>query len=360
MAQVDNLEVTTHIGPNDLLPVCQDGQQKKMVSFLAFSNVTTPLPLPDLSILATPQSVYRYQTVQFETNFPLNTATHAWSFGDGSESQQVKPIHTYFTPGVFRVTLTRTQDAIFQTAFVNITVSNSLTFAYSCGPHTEQLAASIQTNLFVSGSARNTNIWTGTTDWTCRGYNGNFTLITPSHAIYATHFGLPDVCQFVDSNNNIVNATVNTRVNIPGTDISVATFSAQVPNTVTPAVLAPVELLAHYYSATKEIAIPVVVLNSNGGLSAHTMMWVANAVFAVEATQAGIYANWPICKTKQYLPFGGDSGSPVFFLTPNGPLLITSLYIAVAGPSYMDNRAAIEAITGTLPTPNLSSYTVLY
>ena len=73
-----------------------------------YTDSVLVFPLPTASFNATPQSGCAPFTVFFPNNSVttgMNT-TYLWDFGDGQQSAQQTPIHTYTQPGVYTVTLT--------------------------------------------------------------------------------------------------------------------------------------------------------------------------------------------------------------------------------------------------------------
>ena len=76
------------------------------------SVTVAPFPLPVVNFVMTPDEPIVNELVQFTNQtidpFGSTIVEYAWSFGDGAESLQEHPEHTYLSEGLFVVTLTVT------------------------------------------------------------------------------------------------------------------------------------------------------------------------------------------------------------------------------------------------------------
>jgi PKD repeat protein/Tol biopolymer transport system component len=91
-------------------------------------NVTAPNLPPTIQVIASPSSGTIPLTVEFMSNAideDGDTLSYLWSFGDGSSSTEINPVHEFQQEGIFEVSLT-VSDGNFETQdFVQVTVGAS-------------------------------------------------------------------------------------------------------------------------------------------------------------------------------------------------------------------------------------------
>jgi Zn-dependent metalloprotease len=123
-------------------------------------------------------------TVQF-TNATANGASYSWSFGDGTGSTAVNPVHSYTQSGTFTVKLvalgcTGVLDSVIKTSYITISAPTAptATGASRCGSGSLTLSASgAGTINWYSSAAADTILGTGT--------SFNTPVITTTTSFYA-------------------------------------------------------------------------------------------------------------------------------------------------------------------------------
>jgi hypothetical protein len=286
----------------------------------------------------------------------------SWEFEDGGlpveqATSGATVAHSFIAPGTYNVVATVTNSSGSATGTRTITVGSATTLARAVWTAMADAATGVTydtgtANLFVSGTTRNPSNWLAAWDWTARCYNCNATAVTRRHVVYATHYGIPDSPQWVNASGSVTTGTVVSRRQVSG-DLSVATLSADLPAGVTPALFSPSNL-ADYFDPELEARIPAVILPWNTGPQTRSVGLQSRFTW-------GPTVHEPESKRWNYLPSGGDSGSPVFIIIDGQqPILLSSCFFAGMGPEYGAFATALDAITTAdgypLTYPDLSGF----
>lgn len=201
-----------------------------------------------------------------------------------------------------------------------------------------------------SSFIRNTNNWvydldlTGASPWNSQNNNGFTpgTLISPRNILSANHFG-PSIgteLTFVTKNNEIVKRTIIAERVITDTDIRVSLLNSDVPPSIS---YFPVFNAASLKdSLTGDF--PFVFLDQD------EHAYVRNSSFYVYDLQqnSGLFAyNRPDQSTPDRVNFAkdlivNDSGSPMFAIIGNQPVLVSEAYTTAYGPSYSNYISQIN------------------
>lgn len=151
-------------------------------------------------------------TVTF-TNTTTEGNTYSWDFGDGTNSTDMNPVHTYASQGIFNVTLTATNSNGSSSAsavvFVGVDLS-TLTASQLAGGAWKVRAE--EKSVFVGSGLGKSDWWSvpknfltgggaGTDDWSCMpddqfifGAGGSFSYATNGSARNDGFFGSPNGC----------------------------------------------------------------------------------------------------------------------------------------------------------------------
>jgi hypothetical protein len=212
------------------------------------------------------------------------------------------------------------------------------------------------TNIFNIDGSRNTQIWTGDVDLTCIpksiGHNG--VLITKRDMIFADHWAVTNPV-FADNIGNDVSRTiVASRLisnSVGDVDIRVATLDSDVPDGVTPCVLAPSTIRtfspAPSYPIFSTSRYPMVFTNQDRTLLIGEIGGFSTMVHVNQPTYSNLL-EW------YYSTRLHDSGAPAFLLVDGVLALLTNWHYVGAGPVDADN---IEQINAAI-TANGSPYSV--
>ncbi len=117
----------------DLLDVLVDAGSVGAVTSYTFTNVTADHPItasflessfPYASFIADPVSgaVGAPVAVQFTSTSTGNPTSYLWDFGDGLTSSEQHPMHMYYAPGIYPISLTVANGAGEDTAIADYTV----------------------------------------------------------------------------------------------------------------------------------------------------------------------------------------------------------------------------------------------
>lgn len=91
-------------------------------------------------------------TVTF-TNTTTNGTTYSWDFGDGGNSTDVNPVHTYATDGTYTVTLSASNNCGTVTKSQSVTVSTAPTAGFTVSTNSGCAALSVQVTNTSSNNA---------------------------------------------------------------------------------------------------------------------------------------------------------------------------------------------------------------
>jgi len=196
---------------------------------------------------------------------------------------------------------------------------------------------------------RNLNHWASRLDLTCRSYTYNVTAISSTTFVGAWHY-FPQVgatVQWVDKNNVVVERTVTAIGNIAvaanaaAEDVGWGTLDSPLPDTITPAVLPTADTLpAQVYPGTVATTANLFIWCNQFG-QVNTMAFLRR-YSGVVVNQYFQPSQPPVPPDGFPLPelflqiVDGDSGSPWFYVLPNGRVAImTSTYGRTVGPDYV-------------------------
>jgi PKD repeat protein len=162
-------------------------------------------PSPTASFTATTACL---GTATVFTNTSTGGATYSWNFGDGNNSAQTNPSHTYATSGTFVVVLTVTSSAgCIGTVTQNVTVGTTPQVSFtssgattSCGPMTVTFVNN------TTGGGANTYSWTFGDGGTSSQQNPSHTYSTPGTYTVVLSASL-GICNDIDSIVNYI--TIN-------------------------------------------------------------------------------------------------------------------------------------------------------
>lgn len=199
---------------------------------------------------------------------------------------------------------------------------------------------------------RNPRCWAADLDLTCispwnsrGGVTRAGTLITPRHVIFSAHYPLlpTDSIRFIglratighDHGVIITRNITHTLVN-PTSDIGLARLDHEVPDTITPAALLPADYARYFAPATDKPMghlLPVLVTDQLERIR-YAELYALNMSFKTTATKA-------VISRPQYLALQGgatrwttgDSGSPLFAVINNQPVLLTFARTSGSGPA---------------------------
>jgi uncharacterized delta-60 repeat protein len=198
--------------------------------------------------------------------------------------------------------------------------------------------------------------FTGFSLWT-QMYNGYSsrsqhiaTLISPRHFVTAHHWGITDggTVAFVASDNTIVYRTVVSTVQIGTTDIQVGILDSDVPDTITYYPIVASSTLQYAFSAfgNEDINVPMVF----------TSIYDNNFGIQKLASLASNIVGAPAYSTAPFAEFAGShisgsSGSPLFIVIDNQPVVLSTAYTLSSGPqlgAYIPEiNAAMTALGGS-------------
>lgn len=225
-------------------------------------------------------------------------------------------------------------------------ISESSTINNNCKIFTNQDHSAAPSGTYV----RNTNIWSSSIDLTCISpWNSNAgprkagTAITKRHVVTVNHLGFTypvgTTIRFVDSNNNVVERTAVSRIDLLSRDITIFTLDSDLPAEITPCKVFPSNFRSYLTASNIQFnAPPVTFVDQQEKLLIGDLKDVSGGRIGVyspsSATRANLYEN----------PIGGDSGNPIFALI-NGELCLMSLWTSnIHGTSYADNISTLNSM----------------
>lgn len=87
-------------------------------------SLTSTIKSPRASFFVSDTIVHQYDTLYFTDLSIHNPTSWKWCFGDGDSSSQKNPVHIYYTPGVYTITLIVSNlegsDTIVKTNYINV------------------------------------------------------------------------------------------------------------------------------------------------------------------------------------------------------------------------------------------------
>ena len=271
------------------------------------------------------------------------TATVTAALGSYARTLELAPYnpHTYTntcilagTPGSLRAALTAPVDA----ALTNL--DNQL---YTLQDHE------------AATYLRNTNCWAyNLLDLTCASpWNSAYgplragTAITTRHIIYAAHYPMPTgtVLRFITRDNTVIERTLISSRS-PAVDLAIGLLNADLPETITPALILPEGALEEYLPTQIPLypqQIPAIYLNQLE--HAHSADWTG--IYGIGYSEAfTISALHPVRQPHYACPRSGDSGNPVFLAAASRPVLLCCWYTPSTGTSPRHYAPQLEtAIT---------------
>jgi len=219
--------------------------------------------------------------------------------------------------------------------------------------------------LVHDGAAYNAICWVANIDLTGVSIDiPRATLITPRHIVMAEHYqqGLGATVSFLKADGTQVDRTIAGKVNVGAanssdaylTDVAVAVLDSDVPAGITPIEIVPSDL--DDYLPDPQWGIPVLIVDQDEqALTADLYKISSFATLSVptDATRKLFYEAL----------VGGDSGSPMFLIVDDAPVLLSTATFGFAGsgPLYQDLHAEINtAIAAADADASVSTgYTVM-
>lgn len=193
----------------------------------------------------------------------------------------------------------------------------------------------------------NTNFWARGVDFSCASpWNGGTgrlragTAISPRHIVFAKHFPLGKDTRvvFVDGEGNVCACYVEKLKAFEKSDIMIASLNAELPPSFHPAKILPEDYERHIGPLE---GLPVVTL------SQHEKALVSDMRELRTDSRRAFISFW---KPKDELRLkyrewivGGDSGSPVFLLAGDEPILLFCHAVATGGDGLHCYRREIQA-----------------
>lgn len=113
------------------------------------------------------------------TNTTTNGSTYAWAFGDGGNSTETNPVHTYATDGTYTVTLTATNACGTTTSTQTVSVVTPPQAGFTASPTSGCAALTVQ---YTNTSSANTTGYT----WTFAGGDPATSTATNPTVVYNT------------------------------------------------------------------------------------------------------------------------------------------------------------------------------
>lgn len=204
---------------------------------------------------------------------------------------------------------------------------------------------------------RNASCWitVGTDlDLTCvspwnsgHGRHWSGTVISPKHLIGAAHTGFGTagtVFRFVTAAGAVVERTATGTPADLGFDIRIVTLDSALPGTIVPAQICPSDFVDKWHTPD-EPEIPglvvdqyerAIVVDLYSAVDANGFAWY----HPQDATRLSFSPN----QEAQFPLVAGDSGSPVFVVAGNVPILVSCAHWSFAGPHYGFHATAIRAV----------------
>jgi hypothetical protein len=244
------------------------------------------------------------------------------------------------------------------------------------------LAVSQQKSIYLSGTIRNTDVWTGNVNLTGIAYSNSrsgdarrgATLISPRHVIMANHYALSagDTVSFVDTNGNIVERTVDATLKVatpanplfPDRDIRLGRLNTDVPVSISWYKLFP-DNWQNYLTMHVQNNLPLVSLDQQRKvIHRWRRKYIApawNAANEDEFNESLFYHDTANIASEAIV--GGDSGQPNFHIV-NGELLLVGTHTwSGAGYTLSAVKASINTAMATLgggysiTEPDISGFT---
>jgi hypothetical protein len=286
----------------------------------------------------------------------INQSGNITRVSDGTATIVVK---TPWLNKKFNVTVRRIGAQTVQTleSFV------SGTFAESANHLTDYLISGKSKNIYSVANfatktySRNPNFWGASLDLTCLPASHSFyssgvrkggVLFSPKHLLHAWHYALAigTVTHFVTQQGACLERTVVDRYQVPNSDLAIATYDQELPNTIKPAKVLPADW-ANYvgspYGTTSgqfeviwKSRIPVFSQNqyrqgSIYQLSSTTDFTTGQISDDNYKAAEGRYPDSPLSDWTTEL-ISGDSGGAVCFLYNNQPVPIFCHHNILSGP----------------------------
>ena len=203
--------------------------------------------------------------------------------------------------------------------------------------------------------------WSGV-GWSAVNSNQSVAMLSPQHVLYAAHYTPSTTLRFTAGAGTITSATVKSYSGalVAGQDLAVGTLSAPVSST---AGIATYALWFQGYNATPYVGKSLLVygMSARIGKANVNSFWVNTGTdLSPDTTTVRknllMFTNTPATQGAGYCNFQvGDSGSPTFYTSPEGKLVLTGVHYAVSSTaSGQASYASWDSMAaGLLPELNL-------
>lgn len=177
--------------------------------------------------------------------------------------------------------------------------------------------------------------WSGV-GWSAVNSNQSVAMLSPQHVLYAAHYTPSTTLRFTAGDGTITSATVQSYSGalVSGQDVAVGTLKTPVSST---AQITTYALWFQGYNTTpyENKDLLVYGMGARVGKARVDSFWVESGTTMTTGTTIRksllMFTNTPATQGAGYCNFQvGDSGSPTFYMSPEGKLVLTGVHYAVS------------------------------